>query len=187
MTSSNSNLPSQLFELTKHYAELFQQKHGHLPVVEKDEQWPSPCIKGSFSEDAELWSPEPVKDELTFDNVERALGFALHQDIKTFFTSVYSESFDLQSEDGKLTLLFPWSEADFERLQENIIGHILMKQKLKQPETVFFALTDQEDYILSVDNASGEVWVEQVGKVAHKKIADDLSSFISSVTPVIYD
>lgn len=115
------------------------------------------------------------------------MGFALHQDIKTFFTSVYSESFDLQSEDGKLTLLFPWSEADFERLQENIIGHILMKQKLKQPETVFFALTDQEDYILSVDNASGEVWVEQVGKVAHKKIADDLSSFISSVTPVIYD
>ena len=51
-----------------------------------------------------------------------------------------------------------------------------MKQKLKQEVTIFFALTDQEDFILTVANATGAVWVEQVGKVPHKKLADSLKS-----------
>jgi SecY interacting protein Syd len=39
--------------------------------------------------------------------------------------------------------------------------------------------------IISVDNASGEVWVEQVGCKPHKKLSDSLALFISQLTPVI--
>ena len=58
-----------------------------------------------------------------------------------------------------------------------------MKQKLKQAETVFFAVTDEEDMIISLDNSSGEVWVERVGCKPHKKLSDSLVDFISQLTP----
>jgi SecY interacting protein Syd len=60
-----------------------------------------------------------------------------------------------------------------------------MKQKLKQPLTLFFALTDDENMILSVNNDNGEVWVEKVGCEAHKKVADSLTCFIRMLTPRI--
>ncbi|NMP33287.1 SecY-interacting protein [Thalassotalea sp. M1531] len=187
MTCLNAELTHQLTTLCQHYVQQFREKHGHLPVVEKDDQWLSPCEQGEYSQDANYWQPVEITDELSFENVEQALGFSLHNDIKVFFTSVYSESFDLTCEEGQLSFVLPWNKDDFDRLQENVIGHILMKQKLKQPITVFFGLTDQDDFILSVNNDSGEVWVEQVGKTAHKKLANNLSEFLGQLTPVIYD
>jgi SecY interacting protein Syd len=58
-----------------------------------------------------------------------------------------------------------------------------MKQKLKQAETIFFAVTDEEDMIISLDNISGEVWVERVGCKPHKKLSNSLVEFISQLTP----
>ena len=75
------------------------------------------------------------------------------------------------------------SEEDFERLQQNLIGHLLMKQRLKQPPTLFFGLTDEDDFILSVDNASGEVVLEQVGKLPTRCLAPDLATFVDGLTP----
>ncbi|WP_448552783.1 SecY-interacting protein [Thalassotalea montiporae] len=190
MTRPDNELSRQLHALASSFVSAFQDKHGHLPVIEKDEEWPSPCLAGEYSTDANFWQPasvESTESPLSFDNVEQALELSLHPDIKTYFTTLYSESFDLSCDDGNLTLLFPWSEADFGRLQENIIGHVLMKRKLKQDVTIFFALTDQDDFILSLDNQTGEVWVEQVGKAPHKKLADNLTEFLSQLTPVIYD
>ena len=86
-------------------------------------------------------------------------------------------------EEGNLCLLFPWSEKDFNRLQENIIGHILMKQKLKQELTIFFAITDEDDHVITLKNNSGEVWVEKVGCEPHKKLANSISDFLSDLKP----
>ena len=60
-----------------------------------------------------------------------------------------------------------------------------MKQKLKQPISIFFAVTDDEDFILSINNESGEVWVERVGCIPHKKVADNLTSFIATLEPYV--
>ena len=96
---------------------------------------------------------------------------------------MFSDSLDASCAEGDLSLLFAWSAKDFARLQENIIGHILMKQRLKQAETIFFAVTNEEDMIISLDNNTGEVWVEQVGCKPHKKISDSLVEFIGQLTP----
>ncbi len=109
----------------------------------------------------------------------------LHKDIKSYFTSLYSESLDALCDEGGLSLLFAWNKKDFERLQENLIGHILMKRRLKQQETIFFAVTDEEDIIISLDNATGEIWVERVGCKPHKKLSNSLAQFISQLTPVV--
>lgn len=173
-------------KLLTDYVEAFEAKYQHLPVTESDTDWPSACEIDAFGEGTITWQPSKINEALSFDNIEQALELSLHKDIKAFFTCFYSESVDFSCEEGNLSLLFPWSEKDFSRLQENIIGHLLMKQKLKQQETVFFALTDEDDLILSVINDTGEVWVERVGKAPHKKVANSLSEFLATLTPTIY-
>ena len=86
---------------------------------------------------------------------------------------------------GNLQLLLPWNQDDMVRLQQNLVGHVLMKRRLDQPETLFFAVTDEEDFILSVDNQSGEVVLEQVGLLPQEVLAPDLASFLASLEPVV--
>jgi len=195
MTSSNQineNLVQILQQFSEQYITDYQKTNGCLPSVEQDDEWPSLCEK-SATDPSDLpqgevyWQPITIdkSEELSFENVESALDFTLHNDIKTYFTLLYSESLDALCDEGELSLLFAWNKSDFERLQENLIGHILMKRRLKQQETIFFAVTDEEDMIISVDNTSGAVWVERVGCKPHKQLSDSLAEFISQLTPVI--
>jgi SecY interacting protein Syd len=191
MTSSNElNINNRLSELllvfAAEYKNHYQKVHGSFPTIEQDEQWPSLCEMTETLNDGNVsWQAVAMeKSVLGFDNVESALNLTLHEDIKCYFTSIYSESLSAKCLEGELSLLFAWNDDDFQRLQENIIGHILMKQRLKQEETIFFAVTDEEDTIISIINSTGEVWVEQVGCKPHKKIADSLVEFIEQLSPV---
>ena len=193
MTSSNQineNLEQILKQFSQRYIADYQNVHGCLPTIEHDEEWPSPCELNIENQNASVevyWQPMCVdkSEELSFENVESALDFILHDDIKKYFTLFYSESLEAECDEGSLSLLFAWNKNDFQRLQENLIGHILMKRRLKQKETAFFAVTDEEDMIISIDNVDGSVWVERVGCIPHKKISDSLSQFISKLTPKV--
>jgi len=159
--------------------------HDCLPIIEIDGNWPSVCQQTDLDEKNAYWKPTKSTENLSFENIENALEITLNKDFKTYFSTFFSESIDAESDDGKLSLLFAWNVDDFQRLQENLIGHVLMKKRLKQEVSLFFAVTDEEDMILSVLNESGEVWVERVGCEPHKKLADSLSEFIEQLDPVI--
>jgi len=194
MTSSNQSnehLIQILQQFSEQYITAYQQTHGCLPTIEHDEEWLSPCeqhtTKQKPAPQGEVyWQPIAIEksEELSFENVESALELTLHDDIKKYFTLLYSESLEAQCGEGGLSLLFAWNKDDFQRLQENLIGHILMKRRLKQRETIFFAVTDEEDTIISLDNESGAVWVERVGCKPHKQLNDSLAEFISQLTPI---
>lgn len=198
MTSSNqvkTDLVDILQKFSKRYIQKHQDIYSHLPIIMQDKEWPSPCEvssvndttkKSNLSTGEVYWQPVNIEEPgVNFDNVEAALEMTLHSDIKTYFSSLYSENIEANCEEGNLSLLFAWSKDDFQRLQQNLIGHILMKQKLKQPETIFFAVTDEEDIIISLENDTGAVWVERVGCKPHKKLADSLVQFISQLTPIV--
>lgn len=185
MTFSNAALRKNIKQFSSLFIEQFQKIHNQLPAVENDSEWPSPCITSPLDDKYSFWKPVEIAESLSFANVESALDIEIHPDLKNYFTTIYSDSIDAKSKDGNLSLLFAWSKKDFDRLQENLIGHVLMKRKLKQAVTFFFAVTDEEDMILSVVNETGEVWVERVGKEPHKKIADSLGEFINDIEPFI--
>lgn len=183
MKISNAFVIEAVKNFSQEYTQGYLKKFQHLPITERDENWPSPCEQGIHQELYSLWQPVEVMDDLSFDNVESALEMTIHNDIKDYFSTIYCDSLDAYCEEGDLSLLFAWNQDDFARLQQNIIGHILMKNKLKQKITIFFAVTDDDDHIISLDNESGEVWVEKVGCEAHKKLADSLADFVSSLSP----
>ena len=185
MKLTKNSLQECLINFAKQYVEKYEREFGHLPLVEVDEQWQSPCTEDKFNDELQHWRPTIIEDSLSFENIEQALEIKIHQDICSYFMTIYGDSIPASCSEGTLSLLFSWCESDFERLQENIIGHVLMKQKLKQPITIFFAVTDDEDTILSVNNENGEVWVERVGCIPHKKVADSIEDFINSLTPFI--
>ncbi|SEK83526.1 SecY interacting protein Syd [Colwellia chukchiensis] len=185
MKISKNFLSDRVWHFAQDYLQAYQLRFQHLPITEKIADWPSPCEQGIHQEIYSLWQPIKVTEPLTFTNVETALELTLHDDIKTYFTTLYCDSLDASCEHGDLSLLFAWNSKDFARLQENIIGHILMKTKLKQKLTVFFATTDDDDHILSIANDDGAVWVEKVGCEPHKKLAQSLAEFLQQITPRI--
>lgn len=159
-----------------------QQETGKLPVVDQDQDWISPCEVGTADDDGMIqWQPTAITETLSFANVEDALGFEIHPDLKTYFTHCYSESIPACSDKGNLELLFAWNKDDFDRLQKNMIGHVLMKQKLKQQVTLFFAVTDEDDINLVIKNDTGEVWIEPVGCEPKECISPDIATFIASL------
>lgn len=183
MKSSTSELFTSLENFLSNFISEHEQKYQCLPKVQFDADWPSPCEQGKIDDEGFIsWRPVLISEQLGFTNVESALEISLHEDIKAYFTSYYSESVPAECEEGYLELLFVWNKNDFERLQQNIIGHTLMKRKLKQRETIFFAVTDDDNVIVSIDNQTGVVYAEKVGKEPHKKLANTLSAFIDSLS-----
>lgn len=150
-----------------------------------DADWPSPCeleIDGKAQ-----WNPvlqKEVGESNNFDNVASAMGITLDPQFVEYFTLYFSDNIAAQHQDGVLEFLQPWSQDDFLRLQQNLIGHLMMKQRLKQAPTLFFALTDEEDLNLVINNTTGEVCLEYVGKEPHKVVSPNLVSFIKTCTPV---
>ncbi|NVK24418.1 MAG: SecY-interacting protein [Gammaproteobacteria bacterium] len=158
-------------------------KQNGFPEITADENWPSPC---EFQQQEKtFWQPVKQDETLGFENVEHAIGYKLNDEFKTFFTLYYADNFDAKHSDGELQYLQAWSKPDFERLQQNLIGHLMMKGRLKQTPTLFFAVTDEEDLNIVVDNLTGKVALEYVGKEPHQTLANSLSAFIQQTTPVI--
>ena len=186
MKTSNQELAQRILAFSKLYVEQYQAALNHLPLVEVDDQWPSPCLQNNFDDSFMCWQPVEISADLSFENIEQALDIKIHSSITQYYSVIFSESIPATCEEGHLQLLFAWSEDDFSRLQQNLIGHILMKQKLKQEITLFFAITDDDDIMMSVNNETGEVWAERVGCQPHKKIANNLEEFIMSLQPDIY-
>ncbi|WP_394176776.1 SecY-interacting protein [Thalassotalea litorea] len=188
MTSAMTATQASLDKLLTTFIEQCQEKLGKFPSIEHDSQWPSPVEMDSVKEgELTRWQPHRVEESLTFANVEDALEETIHPSIKEYFSFAYSENIEAMSEDGQLSLLFAWNFEDFERLQQNIIGHVLMKRRLRQPISIFFAITDEDDINLVVDNEDGSVWVEPVGLKGSKKLADSLSEFLDSLTILVPD
>lgn len=156
----------------------------------KGQQWwayaepgqPSPCQYGAVVDEQVAWWPEFNHTSIDFSGLEHALELQLHPDIKAFYSVAFGGGLRLQHARGPVELLMPWHQADTERLLQNIIGHVLMKRRLKQQITIFFAVTDDDDLLLSVLNSTGEVFLERVGSEVKEKLADSLHTFLQSLT-----
>lgn len=155
-----------------------------------DADWLSPCLLANDEAlalladgDATSWRPHLQPASSHLGDLAKALEIDINADLETLFCRYYSHDLPAVTDRGELDILQAWNEDDFERLQKNLISHVLMKRRLKQPETLFFATTDQEDFIIVIDVATGKVMLEQVGKVPKEVLADDLPSFIQTLRP----
>ena len=169
----------------KRFINTIEAETGELPVTEYDSEWPSECQNGEQFLSEQMissihWQPVLRAENNDLSGLEKALEITLHPDIKTFFTRYWSEQIDVIFQQGNLTLMFIWNEADIKRLIENQIGHSLTKLRNKQTLTFFIACTDS-DYIISVENDTGQVVLERPGYPAEKVLSANLNEFINEL------
>lgn len=172
-----------LRNFTLRYLEHWQHTQGHLPASADLFGIPSPCISETRDEQV-LWQPQPFSLPASLDAVERALEIRLQPAVTAFYTSQFAGDMYAQAGDRRLTLLQVWSEADFVRLQENLIGHLVMKRRLKESPTLFIATTESEMEMISVCNLSGEVIIEHPGTKKRELLANEIGTFLEFLQPV---
>lgn len=170
----------------KHFVEHWKQLHeGNLPQIDFDAQSLSPCYTQT-TKDGHPTTWQPTAQSTPTDMFERladALETPLHPDIIAYYSSYWSDPLLAQSSEGDLVLLHAWNEADMERLRGNLIGHALNKRRQRLPLTLFFACTEPDDGILSINNQDGSVWLEYPGKPPIREIAPSLGEFLARLTP----
>ena len=185
-TSSNPDLRLALDQFIGRYLEHVDSNTGTLPNIEHDPDWPSVCEHTeTLSNGYCHWKPIERTHNDDLNRLEKALGVAIHSDLKTFFSSYWSGPLPATCDDGDLTLIQLWNEQDLEQLLENQIGHALSKRQTDDPLTLFFAVTDESEYFLSVDNADGQVLLEYPGRPPERVIAPSLGTFIAELQPRI--
>lgn len=173
-----------LQDFTARYCDLWQQQRGHAPASAELTGVPSPCVLQTQQESV-WWQPQPFTLAQNLLAVERALDLQLQPALTAFWTTQFAGDMAASCDGLALSLLQAWSEEDFIRVQENLIGHLLMKRRLKQSPTLFIATTESELEVISVCNLSGEVILEQLGKKNREVIAPSLKNFLISLQPLI--
>lgn len=165
------------------YVTLHETKQQPM-LIQYDSNWPSPCYQSKAEQDEWVaWKPMPQLQAPSLNDFEQALDISMDKQLAAYFTSIYSDNLNATTPRGDLQLLLPWNQQDFEQLQQNLIAHVLMKRRLEQDDTLFFAVTDEDDFILSVHNATGKVMLEQVGLEPKEVLANSLLEFIQQLTP----
>ncbi|MCT2386220.1 SecY-interacting protein [Erwinia pyrifoliae] len=175
-----------LRDFSQRYCDIWQQQSGHAPASKELYGILSTCVMASHEEEEEVWwLPQPFMLEPNLDAVERALDIRLQPAVTAFYTSQFAGDMTGTLHGQQMSLLQVWSEDDFVRVQENLIGHLVMKRRLKQSPTLFIATTASELEVVSVCNVSGEVILEHLGTKKRQLIAPSVRNFLISLQPLI--
>ncbi|WP_058913536.1 SecY-interacting protein [Entomohabitans teleogrylli] len=179
------NTRQALNDFTRRFIQRWQQETGHEPQSEELYGIPSSCIVRSAGESVQ-WLPQPFVPAADLSAVERALDIVLRPEAHDFYTAQYAGDMPASHRDLSLTLLQTWSEDDFRRVQENLIGHLVMQKRLKLSPTLFLATTGDEMETVALCNLSGEVILEKVGTRQRETLAPSLETFLEELIPRVF-
>ena len=166
-----------LTTFTTRYCDAWHEKQGTWPQSADLYGVPSPCIISSL-EDYVIWQPKPNNGEQNVNAVERAMDIVVQPAVHAFYATQFAG-------DMPLTLLQTWSEDDLQRVQENLIGHLVTQKRLKLSPTLFIATLDSELDVISVCNLSGEVIKETIGTRNRETLAPSLADFLTRLEPLL--
>ncbi|XBS68990.1 SecY-interacting protein [Acerihabitans sp. KWT182] len=173
-----------LQDFTRRYQRQWRSDTGRPPASRALFGVPSPCILEE-DEDRVYWQPCPPPREFSLSGVERALELRLQPAAEAFYCTQLAGDMAARFLDRPLELLQVWSDADGIRIQENLIGHLLMQRRLKLPPTLFIATTDSELTVISICNLSGQILLEELGRKNRTVLADSLPDFLALLEPQV--
>lgn len=173
-----------LTAFTARYCDAWHQQHDTWPQSEELYGVPSPCIITTL-DDKIIWQPQPFTEQQNVNAVERAMGIVVQPAVHAFYTTQFAGDMRARFGNQTMTLLQTWSEEDFQRVQENLIGHLVTQKRLKLAPTLFIATLDSELDVIAVANLNGEVIKETLGTRKRDVLAPSLAEFLNQLDPVL--
>jgi SecY interacting protein Syd len=181
----NGMMLSTAFDrLMTDYVDFYQQ-HGADLLVEINPDWQAPIYQQpAANADYCHWQPHIQQQPRGFDDLAAALEQPLHPSVAELYTRWYAADLALSWDQQPLWLIQVHGPEDSERMQANLAGHVLMKRRLRQPITLFIGVAEEsDDLLITVDNESGAVGLEYVGKPQHQVLAANLTEFLAHLRP----
>lgn len=163
----------------------FYQHHGVDLWVEINSDWQAPIYQ-QVTDDPDYchWQPQIQQQPRGFDDLAAALEQPLHESVAELYSRWYAADLALSWQQQPLWLLQVHGPEDSERMQANLAGHVLMKRRLRQPITLFIGIAEEsDDLLITVDNESGAVGLEYVGRPQHEVLAANLTEFLTNLSP----
>ena len=152
---------------------------------EYDHEWRSEC-ETHRDGDVTGWKPCAQAMPIDFSGLANAADAAIHPDIQAYYGSFWSGGLFAKSSEGPVNLIQLWNAADFDRLVENLVGHLFTQQRAKLAFTVFFATTDEDsELFLSIDNQSGKILLEEPGRPPIREVESDITTFLNRLEPIL--
>jgi len=173
-----------LTAFTTRYCDAWHENKETWPQSEELYGVPSPCIVTTL-DDRIIWQPQPFTAEQNVNAVERAMSLVVQPAVHAFYTTQFAGDMRARFALETMTLLQTWSEDDFLRVQENLIGHLVTQKRLKLAPTLFIATLDSELDVISVCNLTGEVIKETIGTRKRDVFAPSLAEFLNQLEPVL--
>jgi len=172
------------FPELQQYVDNYQQhiylKTGHYPLAMATTDRYSPCIIEK-NQEAVYWKMV-IREDADFSPIERGIELILHEDVKAYYGALFSGDIPVIYKGLQMQLIQIWNEADFLKLSENILGHLVMQRRLKLAPTIFIAALRKENEIISIDNETGEVLYEFLGTGKRIVLAKSLSDLLPKLS-----
>lgn len=149
-----------------------------LPLCEWEPDWRSPCELDGPKEGKVAWRPVQRHDPADFGAMNEALELTLHPAALALFGHWFSRPIPCLYKGLRIEIILPWNEADLDLLKENLIGHLLMLRKLKRAPSLFIASTRNEMSLVSLDNETGQIWLEWLDSGRRLTLAPSLPAFL---------
>lgn len=169
---------------TERYCDMWLAQRGSWPQSAELYGVPSPCVISTV-DDYVIWQPKPFTLKQNVNPIEQAMDIVVQPALHALYTMQFAGDMPARFGAERLTLLQTWSEEDFLRVQENLIGHLVTQRRLKLSPTLFIATLDSELDVISLCNLSGEVVKETLGTRQRTVLAADLATFLRQLEPVM--
>ena len=169
---------------TQRYCDAWQTTYQTWPQSEELYGVPSPCIISS-TQTMVTWQPQPFIPTQNVNAIERALDIVVQPALHSFYTTQFAGDMRARFQSETFTLLQTWSPDDFQRVQENLIGHLVTQKRLKLSPTLFIATLESDTEVISLCNLSGEVVKETLGRQQRTILAPTLADFLNRLEPVL--
>jgi SecY interacting protein Syd len=152
-----------------------------LPLCGWEDEWRSPCELSDPVEQQVAWRPYQRPEPADFSAVAAALELTLHPAAVALFGHWFSQPIPCSYKGLRLELILPWNNADLDLLKENLIGHLLMLRKLQRTPSLFIATTRNEMTLVSLDNESGQIWLEWLDSGRRLPLAPSLPALLAQL------